>query len=203
MYCKNCGNEINNDTRYCPNCGCKNSEETIKFDMKSDQNSVIASKGFCCPECGNENLQISTETNVQTYGKSFSAGQGCLGYLIFGPLGILCGSCGQGQKTSTTNTTYWACAKCGKKFRNPEELIKEADKGNKIFIISMILGIIFSIIVCACMVSYVGSFHPVLLIPILAVLLGFCIPAFIFKFAAKKWITEANEIKNGMCKFKK
>lgn len=77
---------------------------------------------LCCPQCGHEELQVVNESNVHTTGKNYSAGKGCLGYLLLGPLGLLCGSCGQGQKTQTTNTTYWVCPKCGKKFRNPEDI---------------------------------------------------------------------------------
>ena len=66
-----------------------------------------------CPKCNNENCQIVTD--VSTKGKDFSAGKGCCGALCFGPIGILCGACGKGRQTVTTN--YWICQDCGNKFK--------------------------------------------------------------------------------------
>lgn len=66
-----------------------------------------------CPKCESINCQIINE--VHTKGKDFSAGKGCLGALIFGPLGLLCGACGKGKET--TNTNYWVCNSCGNKWK--------------------------------------------------------------------------------------
>lgn len=66
-----------------------------------------------CPRCHSENCYIINE--VTTKGKDYSAGKGCLGYLIFGTWGLLCGACGEGK--TTTNTNYWVCNNCGKKWR--------------------------------------------------------------------------------------
>ena len=66
-----------------------------------------------CPHCGNEECSLISETH--TSGKDFSFGKGCLGALILGPLGILCGACGSGKTTSTN--TYWVCHSCGHKWR--------------------------------------------------------------------------------------
>ncbi len=48
--------------------------------------------------CGNENCQIITETDSS--GKAFSASKGCCGAILFGPIGILCGACGKGKKST-------------------------------------------------------------------------------------------------------
>lgn len=66
-----------------------------------------------CPKCGNENCQITTETSSS--GKDFSAGKGCCGFLVLGPIGVLCGACGKGKKIQSTS--YWVCPNCGKKFK--------------------------------------------------------------------------------------
>lgn len=66
-----------------------------------------------CPKCGNGNCQITTETTSS--GKDFSAGKGCCGALLFGPLGILCGACGKGK--TIRSTSYWFCPDCGHKFK--------------------------------------------------------------------------------------
>lgn len=66
-----------------------------------------------CPKCGYNDCQIITET--KTKGKDFSFGKGCCGTIIFGPIGLLCGLCGEGKQVNTT--AYWVCNQCGKKFK--------------------------------------------------------------------------------------
>lgn len=66
-----------------------------------------------CPKCGSENCQLIT--NTYSEGKDFSAGKGCCGVLLAGPVGILCGFCGEGRKTKTDN--FWVCNRCGKKWK--------------------------------------------------------------------------------------
>lgn len=61
-----------------------------------------------CPKCGSENVQYATKTS----GGGFSAGDSCLGYLLLGPLGLLCGACGSG----TTTEEFWVCRDCGNRF---------------------------------------------------------------------------------------
>lgn len=87
------------------------------------------------------------ETSSTTTGKNFSLGQGCLGYLLFGPLGILCGLCGQGQQTHTINKTYYICKHCGEKFRKKEELVQEIENNktsarNLLITCGVMLGLI-------------------------------------------------------------
>lgn len=66
-----------------------------------------------CPNCGNNNLQIITETSSS--GKDFSVSKGLCGAILMGPIGILCGACGKGKTIKTT--TYWVCPSCGYKFK--------------------------------------------------------------------------------------
>lgn len=66
-----------------------------------------------CSKCGENNCTIINE--VKTTGKDFSAGKGCCGAVLMGPIGILCGACGSGRKT--TNQQFWICNNCGNKFK--------------------------------------------------------------------------------------
>lgn len=91
------------------------------------------SKYFCCPECGNRDLQMIKEESTQTVGKNYSGAQGCLGYLLMGPLGLLCGSCGHNQRTVSTSKSFWVCSKCGHKFRDLEESRKSIEKNFALF----------------------------------------------------------------------
>lgn len=66
-----------------------------------------------CPRCGSPNCTPIVETS--TSGRDFSSGKGCCGWLLLGPIGILCGACGEGKKVNST--TYWMCSNCGNKFQ--------------------------------------------------------------------------------------
>lgn len=126
MFCKSCGNEIG-DAKFCPYCGVANGNEYVP----TMPTNVMYSNKLVCPNCGNHTLQATVKTDIKTTGKNFSAGQGCLGYLIFGPLGILCGTCGQSQQQQSTNKSYFVCANCGYEFRNPEDLKADIEKKEK------------------------------------------------------------------------
>lgn len=65
-----------------------------------------------CPSCGGRNCTLMTETTTKKGG--YSASDGCCGYILFGPIGLLCGACGSGEETTTK--TYWMCQNCGNKF---------------------------------------------------------------------------------------
>ena len=66
-----------------------------------------------CLNCGSENCQMINE--VHNKGKDFSESKGCCGAILFSPIGILCGACGQGRQTKNKN--YWVCNNCGYKWR--------------------------------------------------------------------------------------
>ena len=66
-----------------------------------------------CPKCDSVNCNMINE--VSTTGKDFSAGKGCCGAILLGPIGLLCGLCGEGRKTENTN--YWVCNSCGNKWK--------------------------------------------------------------------------------------
>ena len=65
-----------------------------------------------CPRCGSANIQFGTNT----HSGGFSAGKGCCGYFLLGPLGLLCGACGSKTKTDE----FWVCQKCGNRFTAKE-----------------------------------------------------------------------------------
>ncbi len=90
-----------------------------KFDSLSSKNNTAeigsdfnGSPGVCCPKCGGKNLQAVSESN--TTGGGYGAGKGCCGYILLGPLGLLCGACG--SKAKTTTKTFFVCMDCGHKF---------------------------------------------------------------------------------------
>ena len=93
-----------------------------------------------CPQCKSNNLQVTVETTTSTSGGGYSGAKGCLGFLLLGPLGLLCGSGGKKVNVNTTNTNWWICQKCGHKFRNSEDVMAEKAAG---FIVAIVAAIAF------------------------------------------------------------
>ncbi len=77
------------------------------------QNVAARSTGLRCPCCGGQDIMPVSE--VSSKGKDFKAGDACCGYMICGPLGLLCGATGKGKQITTN--TYWMCKSCGSKFQ--------------------------------------------------------------------------------------
>lgn len=70
-----------------------------------------------CPKCGSTHLQAVSETHTHGKIKGFGVGKGCLGTLLIGPFGWLCGLCGMGKgSVKSTTSTKRMCMKCGNKF---------------------------------------------------------------------------------------
>lgn len=84
----------------------------ISSTKNTTEQTETVTGSVCCPKCGGTHLQAVNESN--TTGGGFSAGKGCCGYILLGPLGVLCGACG--SKTRTTNKTFFVCMDCGNKF---------------------------------------------------------------------------------------
>jgi len=145
LYCKNCGAQIDGNALFCPSCGKSNDANTalaqpVENSQKPDW--------LTCLQCGSSALQLVTETEVTGGGGGgYSAGKGCLGGLLMGPAGLLCGACGsKGKPVQSTNKNYWLCSQCGNKFRNPKEEYKEVIAAERNSWAILTLGIIFVIL---------------------------------------------------------
>ena len=107
MFCSNCGNEINNNSKFCQHCGAEinnNSNSNLPIVTKepvSNSNKVL------CPKCGSDNIHFITVQASQNFDKS----DACCGYLLCGPLGLLCG-----VKDKTESKTVRKCMNCNKEF---------------------------------------------------------------------------------------
>jgi len=62
-----------------------------------------------CPKCGSDSCFPISNTDI----KGFGAGEGCCGFILFGPIGLLCGLCGMGEGR---RKEYWKCGNCGRNF---------------------------------------------------------------------------------------
>ena len=65
-----------------------------------------------CPKCGSEKTHYVA--NTKSTGPSFV--DGCCGWILLGPVGLLCSFCGMGSETEE----YWICDNCGSKFQAGE-----------------------------------------------------------------------------------
>lgn len=61
-----------------------------------------------CPKCGSEHVQFATNTS----GSGVSFLDSCCGFILLGPLGLLCGTIGSGAHTEE----FWICHDCGHRF---------------------------------------------------------------------------------------
>ena len=85
MFCKKCGKEIGYDDKYCPNCGSPVGNE---LSVQNDSfNSERRNDYICCPKCGSTNIHFVTRDTST----GFNAENACCGYMLCGPIGLLCG----------------------------------------------------------------------------------------------------------------
>ena len=146
MICLKCGRELQEGQFYCPYCG--NPVNNMQPRPRTTNQNRMH-----CPQCGNDELQMITDnvSSVQTSGGGYSGGKGCLGFLVFGPFGLLCGNCGSGSTTTVINDTkhFWTCNRCGYRFKDFEDYRKEisALKTNaKLMIFGLVLCTVLSIL---------------------------------------------------------
>lgn len=72
-----------------------------KTEEQSTINNQTQDDVLICPKCGSKNIHIGK--------KGYSAGGGCCGAILLGPIGLLCGADGANKLVKT-------CLKCGKEF---------------------------------------------------------------------------------------
>lgn len=139
-------------------------------------------RGIKCPECACKELQSvsMTDTTVQTTGRGYSGSMGCLGFLLFGPCGLLCGNCGNSQNTTTNTTTklFWVCSNCGHRFRNLEDFRNDIQRareqvaqGPQMIIMAVVLyAVIYGLMYAVGVLKAVSWF-----ITFMAIMCGICI----------------------------
>jgi len=145
-FCPECGKEIPQQSKFCINCRASIPSQTmtqiVEVSNRNTTPTVLVQNEVCCPKCNSNQLQAVVENDTHSSGRDFSAGKGCLGFLIFGPLGLLCGACGRGRRTHTTSRHFWICQKCGHKFINAEVAKTEDQQRLRDFsIIALAVGV--------------------------------------------------------------
>ena len=75
VYCHKCGTKHLSADSFCSNCG-----EPLK---QFEEEDVIR-----CPKCGSKNIEFVTYQASSGFDKN----DACCGYLLCGPIGLLCGA---------------------------------------------------------------------------------------------------------------
>lgn len=84
-------------------------------------NNHLSEQKLRCPNCQSWDVLPVTETKTDVSGGGYGFGKGCCGWILLGPLGLLCGMCGSKVKSQSHTTVFWVCRDCGHKFRRPED----------------------------------------------------------------------------------
>lgn len=148
-YCRHCGTEISDDTRFCPNCG-QSQQETAPATRNPRSNG---GNRLHCPNCRSHSISPVVETEVSggmSMNHSFSRKNSVSAISM-----------------NNTHRNYWICSDCGYKFRNFQNLEEELNK-NKKNVKSAIIGIILVIVITiTSLVTNGFSFLHIIMIPAL------------------------------------
>ena len=81
----------------------------MENDMADEEKQTVVDDDDVvrCPKCGSKNVEFVT----YQASSNFDKGDACCGYLMCGPIGLLCGA-----KDKTTAKTVRKCKKCGHEF---------------------------------------------------------------------------------------
>lgn len=138
MYCRFCGAENADDQRFCSECGRALNSLPVQTDIAhsgGDSTPPIPptvppetpsqSTTDFCPYChaSSESCAPIGKTEVKKSGTGGFLSR-CLGVLLLGPAGLLCGFCGDSIKVK--NETWWVCKNCGREFISKESAIANA-----------------------------------------------------------------------------
>ncbi len=160
-FCMECGARLA-DNGACPNChAAERSHVGTVYQGQPGGYGGYRPNGtdyeMMCPRCGNRNLQMINQSSVSTSGKDYSAGKGCLGWLLLGPLGLLCGLCGKGQQVNSTNTLLWICPRCGTTVDSRSTTTSSGKKGSGVGIVLAIIFLIIAILIIMMMAFFTTS----------------------------------------------
>lgn len=145
-FCSNCGQQIEDSTKFCPHCGNAQS-------VAAPQPFVPGGKQLHCPKCRGTQLSPIVETDVQG------------GFAVNRSVGRKWGASAVDLKS--THRNYWMCGQCGHKFRNIDSLDEEIAVQAKAQRSCVYSGILFAVLALLALILGGGMDIAVLLIPLL------------------------------------
>jgi len=108
--CPYCGKENRDKNTTCYNCGENLDDFTFDTEEETVEAEPVGKRSdptIRCPACGSSDVHFVT---IEA-GSDFSNEHACCGFLLFGPLGILCGLAGDRDRK-----TVRKCLNCGHEF---------------------------------------------------------------------------------------
>lgn len=150
MFCTNCGQQIEDNTKFCPHCGNAQS-------VAAAQPFVPNGKQLHCPKCRGTQLSPIVETDVQG------------GFAVNRSIGRKWGASAVDLKS--THRNYWMCGQCGQKFRNIDSLEEEIAVQAKAQRSCVYSAIVFLVLSLVSMLTG-GGMAAVLVIPLLIMFAG-------------------------------
>ena len=106
--CPSCEHENKPDANFCVHCGAALTPDySYQTPVSSIDPEIVDGKEARCPVCQSRQIQFTTKT----VGESFNTPAACCGFVILGPLGLLCGLANN-QKSVPVRK----CIQCGHEF---------------------------------------------------------------------------------------
>ena len=140
-FCTNCGAQLYEGVRFCNSCGSKVSSgpSTVATPASEPDKHVWQGQAneTACPYCGCETCHPTIKTEVSG---GYSSSKGCCGFILLGPLGLLCGS----SKVRASNETWWNCPKCGKEFITRSAALDKMKSGAEAAVIASLICAFFT-----------------------------------------------------------
>lgn len=156
MFCHKCGYKAVEGASFCEKCGTKliNNGSSITNienipNVKSENlqqyedftaNCYHSYKKMSCPKCNSQDVYPISETETKIKGGGYGIGKGICGWLILGPIGLLCGACGSKPKFDSKTRIFWICKNCKNKFRSTEDIEEEQEQDGLASIMGLFPG---------------------------------------------------------------
>lgn len=152
MFCKYCGTKNIEEAIFCKECGKQLAsnklfqENVIIEHLHPNETMTQLNHEISCPYCHATGSACYPVDKTKVSGSRYGFWNGCCGLVLLGPVGLLCGLCGNHIKLS--NETWWICKKCGKEFISKQSALERANISMKTsalysFILAMSIGYSF------------------------------------------------------------
>ena len=136
-YCSSCGNQIDSNAAFCPNCGAAQTPQS-----PAPQAVAAGGKRLHCPKCKGIQIIPIVETDVKN---GFSVNTAASKHIGF-----------SNTYLKSMHRDYWMCQSCGHKFRQLENLEAEVNTVRKSMKPSLIFCIVFAVLSLLCLITEVG-----------------------------------------------
>ncbi len=157
IFCKKCGAQIADDSEFCPHCGTSQ-------DAQTTPTAQGWNRKMHCPRCKSRAISPVVETVGSNGGAYQLSGRVTTGY------------------SQNINQTSWLCKDCGTKFRNIDELEKEAQR----FDLCIKMCAVFTIVLVLMAILMAKTFAPMLILVVPAGILFAALTLYSYVMSKKR-----------------